>query len=87
MDVNEDLIAAHKRGFLDFLDNDVSSVLLFLCIHPSSHSSDFVFRCRYFQIGKGVYMRAIRDLAPNKRHRLIVGIDHVRDYSLDLARR
>ncbi|KMZ58283.1 DNA replication licensing factor MCM3-like protein [Zostera marina] len=60
MDVNEDLIAAHKRGFLDFLDND---------------------------IGKGVYMRAIRDLAPNKRHRLIVGIDHVRDYSLDLARR
>uniref|UniRef100_A0A1D1YJK2 DNA replication licensing factor MCM3 n=1 Tax=Anthurium amnicola TaxID=1678845 RepID=A0A1D1YJK2_9ARAE len=60
MEINEEVIAAHKRSFLDFLDQD---------------------------IGKGIYMKAVRDMIQNKRRRLVVGIDHVRDFSLDLARR
>uniref|UniRef100_A0A0E0DSW5 DNA replication licensing factor MCM3 n=1 Tax=Oryza meridionalis TaxID=40149 RepID=A0A0E0DSW5_9ORYZ len=60
MDVNEEAMAAHKRAFLDFLDQDV---------------------------GKGVYMQAVRDMVQNKRHRLIIGMDDLRNHSLDLARR
>ncbi|CAA6670084.1 unnamed protein product [Spirodela intermedia] len=60
MEMNEETVAAHKRAFLDFLDQD---------------------------IGKGIYMKAVRDMVQNKRRRLIVGIDHLRDFSLDLARR
>ncbi|XP_062191035.1 DNA replication licensing factor MCM3-like [Phragmites australis] len=60
MDVNEEAMAAHKRAFLDFLDQDV---------------------------GKGVYMQAIRDMVQNKRCRLIIGMDDLRNHNLDLARR
>ncbi|KAG0518512.1 hypothetical protein BDA96_09G182200 [Sorghum bicolor] len=60
MDVNEEAMAAHKRAFLDFLDQDV---------------------------GKGVYMQAVRDMVQNKRHRLIIGMDDLRNHNLDLARR
>ncbi|KAH0459614.1 hypothetical protein IEQ34_012428 [Dendrobium chrysotoxum] len=60
MEVNEDVMAANKRAFLNFLDEDV---------------------------GKGFYMKAIRDMVQNKRCRLILGMDDIRSYSLDLARR
>ncbi|CAD6263625.1 unnamed protein product [Miscanthus lutarioriparius] len=60
MDVNEEAMAAHKRAFLDFLDQDV---------------------------GKGVYMQTVRDMVQNKRHRLIIGMDDLRNHNLDLARR
>ncbi|KAL6841409.1 hypothetical protein ACP4OV_028927 [Aristida adscensionis] len=60
MDVNEEAMAAHKRAFLDFLDQDV---------------------------GKGVYMQAVRDMVQNKRRRLIIGMDDLRNHNLDLARR
>ncbi|KAG0469228.1 hypothetical protein HPP92_018556 [Vanilla planifolia] len=60
MDVNEEVMTANKRAFLDFLDQDV---------------------------GKGFYVKAIRDMIQNKRHRLIIGMDDLRSYSLDLARR
>ncbi|KAG8094469.1 hypothetical protein GUJ93_ZPchr0012g20337 [Zizania palustris] len=60
MDVNEEAMAAHKRAFLDFLDQDV---------------------------GKGAYMQAVRDMVQNKRYRLIIGMDDLRNHSLDLARR
>ncbi|KAG0469240.1 hypothetical protein HPP92_018568 [Vanilla planifolia] len=60
MDINEEVMTANKRAFLDFLDQDV---------------------------GKGFYMKAIRDMIQNKRHRLIIGMDDLRSYSLDLARR
>ncbi|XP_010905758.1 DNA replication licensing factor MCM3 [Elaeis guineensis] len=60
MEVNEEAMAAHKRAFLDFLDQDV---------------------------GKGFYMKTIRDMVQNKRRRLIVGIDDLRNFSLDFARR
>nr|CAD1826666.1 unnamed protein product [Ananas comosus var. bracteatus] len=60
MEINEEAMAAHKRAFLDFLDQDV---------------------------GKGFYMKSLRDMIQNKRHRLIIGIDDLRNYSLDLARR
>ncbi|XP_078437546.1 minichromosome maintenance (MCM2/3/5) family protein [Wolffia australiana] len=38
-------------------------------------------------VGKGFYMKAVRDMVQNKRRRLIIGVDHLRDFSLDLARR
>lgn len=38
-------------------------------------------------MGKGFYMKAIRDMVQNKRCRLILGMDDIRSYSLDLARR
>lgn len=38
-------------------------------------------------MGKGFYMKAIRDMVQNKRRRLIVGIDDLRNFSLDFARR
>ncbi|KQK05766.1 DNA replication licensing factor MCM3 homolog 2 isoform X2 [Brachypodium distachyon] len=60
MDVNEEAMAANKRAFLDFLDQDV---------------------------GKGVYMQAVRDMVQNKRHRLTIGMDDLRNHNLDLARR
>ncbi|CAL9039492.1 DNA replication licensing factor MCM3 [Musa acuminata AAA Group] len=60
MDVNEEAMAAHRRAFLDFFDQDV---------------------------GKGFYMKSIRDMIQSKRRRLIVGVDDIRNYSLDLARR
>ncbi|ONK79391.1 uncharacterized protein A4U43_C01F5880 [Asparagus officinalis] len=60
MEINEDVLAAHKRTFLDFLDQDV---------------------------GKGFYMKSIRDMIQNKRRRLIVGMDDLRNFSLDLVRR
>ncbi|KAM3411131.1 hypothetical protein ACQJBY_003020 [Aegilops geniculata] len=60
MDVNEEAMAANKRAFLDFLDQDV---------------------------GKGVYMQAVRDMVQSKRHRLTIGMDDLRNHNLDLARR
>ncbi|KAM0928729.1 hypothetical protein ACQ4PT_002042 [Festuca glaucescens] len=60
MDVNEEAMAANKRAFLDFLDQDV---------------------------GKGVYMHAVRDMVQSKRHRLTIGMDDLRNHNLDLARR
>ncbi|KAK3130785.1 hypothetical protein QOZ80_6BG0498060 [Eleusine coracana subsp. coracana] len=60
MDINEEAMAAHKRAFLDFLDQDVSPQL---------------------------YMQAVRDLVQNKRRRLIIGMDDLRNHNLDLARR
>ncbi|PKA54358.1 DNA replication licensing factor MCM3 like 1 [Apostasia shenzhenica] len=60
MDISEELMAAHKRAFLDFLDQDV---------------------------GKGFYIQALRDMIQNKHCRLIIGMDDLRSYSLDLARR
>ncbi|RWW33116.1 hypothetical protein BHE74_00002739 [Ensete ventricosum] len=38
-------------------------------------------------VGKGFYMKSIRDMIQGKRRRLIVGVDDIRNYSLDLARR
>jgi hypothetical protein len=32
-------------------------------------------------------MQAIRDMVQNKRHRLIIGMDDLRNHNLDLARR
>jgi DNA replication licensing factor MCM3 len=32
-------------------------------------------------------MQAVRDMVQNKRHRLIIGMDDLRNHSLDLARR
>ncbi|KAM0947007.1 putative DNA helicase [Dioscorea sansibarensis] len=60
MDANEEAMAAHKRSFLDFIDQDV---------------------------GRGVYMKAIRDMIQNKRRRLIIAMDDLRNFSLDLTRR
>jgi len=34
-----------------------------------------------------VYMQAVRDMVQNKRHRLIIGMDDLRNHNLDLARR
>ncbi|KAJ0969138.1 hypothetical protein J5N97_022015 [Dioscorea zingiberensis] len=60
MDTNEEAMAAHKRSFLDFIDQDV---------------------------GRGFYMKAIRDMIQNRGHRLIIAMDDLRNFSLDLARR
>ncbi|XXG77306.1 hypothetical protein AAC387_Pa08g1482 [Persea americana] len=60
MDISEEAMAAHKRTFMDFLDQDV---------------------------GKGIYMQAVRDMIHNKRHRLIIDMSDLRNFSLDLARR
>jgi hypothetical protein len=32
-------------------------------------------------------MQAVRDMVQNKRHRLIIGMDDLRNHNLDLARR
>ncbi|RRT82542.1 hypothetical protein B296_00019798 [Ensete ventricosum] len=42
---------------------------------------------RRCDVGKGFYMKSIRDMIQGKRRRLIVGVDDIRNYSLDLARR
>ncbi|KAK1302854.1 hypothetical protein QJS10_CPB12g00563 [Acorus calamus] len=60
MDVSDDVVAAHKRTFMDFLDQDV---------------------------GKGIYMKAIRDMIQSRRHRLIVDVSDLRNFSSDLTRR
>ena len=39
------------------------------------------------QVGKGVYMQAVRDMVQSKRHRLTIGMDDLRNHNLDLARR
>ncbi|XP_077250981.1 DNA replication licensing factor MCM3-like [Tasmannia lanceolata] len=38
-------------------------------------------------VGKGIYMQAVRDMIHNKRHRLIVDVSDLRDFRHDLARR
>ncbi|XP_068666025.1 DNA replication licensing factor MCM3 isoform X1 [Aristolochia californica] len=37
-------------------------------------------------VGRGIYMQAIRDMIHNKRHRLIIDMSDLLDYSRDLAR-
>ncbi|XP_042479202.1 DNA replication licensing factor MCM3 homolog 3 [Macadamia integrifolia] len=60
MDISEEAMAAHKRTFMDFLDQDV---------------------------GKGIYMQAIRDMIDHKRRRLIIDMSDLHDFNTDLARR
>nr|DAD37486.1 TPA_asm: hypothetical protein HUJ06_008127 [Nelumbo nucifera] len=60
MDVSEEIMAAHKRTFMEFLDQDV---------------------------GKGIYMQAIRDMIDLKRRRLIIDISDLHDFNTELARR
>ncbi|KAJ4981873.1 hypothetical protein NE237_032710 [Protea cynaroides] len=60
MDISEETMAAHKRTFMDFLDQDV---------------------------GKGIYMQAIRDMIDHKRRRLIIDMSDLHDFNTDLARR
>lgn len=61
MDISEETRAAHKRTFLEFLDQDV---------------------------GKGVYVQAIKEMIEMKRRRrIIVDISDLYDFSTDLARR
>lgn len=38
-------------------------------------------------MGKGFYMKSIRDMIQNKRRRLVIGMDDLRNFNLDLARR
>ncbi|XP_026399734.1 DNA replication licensing factor MCM3 homolog 2-like [Papaver somniferum] len=60
MDIGEDAMAAHKRTFMDFLDQD---------------------------IGKGIYMQAIRQMMDGKRYRLLIDISDLHDFNSDLTRR
>ncbi|KAK1325679.1 hypothetical protein QJS10_CPA01g01674 [Acorus calamus] len=38
-------------------------------------------------VGKGIYMKAIRDMIQSRRHRLIVDVSDLRNFSSDLTRR
>ncbi|KAK9153284.1 hypothetical protein Sjap_000764 [Stephania japonica] len=58
MDISDETMAASKRTFMDFLDQD---------------------------IGKGIYMQAIRDMMDLKRRRLIVDISDLYDFDSNLA--
>ncbi|GLJ15710.1 hypothetical protein SUGI_0258600 [Cryptomeria japonica] len=60
MDINEEASLAHKRTFMDFLDQDV---------------------------GQGVYMDKIRGMITQGRHRLLIDMADLRNFSHDLARR
>ncbi|KAH7286155.1 hypothetical protein KP509_33G060500 [Ceratopteris richardii] len=60
MDVNQETQLAHKRLFMDFLDQD---------------------------IGQGVYMDKIRSMIAQGKHRLLVDLADMRNFSHDLARR
>lgn len=60
MDINQEAQLAHKRTFMDFLDQD---------------------------IGQGVYMDKIRSMIAQGRHRLLVDLTDLRNFSHDLTRR
>eukprot|EP01018_Ginkgo_biloba_P018817 Gb_01563 [translate_table: standard] len=60
MELNEEASLAHKRTFMDFLDQDV---------------------------GQGVYMDKIRSMITQGRHRLLIDMADMRNFSHDLARR
>ncbi|KAI3971864.1 hypothetical protein MKW92_052393 [Papaver armeniacum] len=60
MDIGEDAMAAHKRTFGNFLDQD---------------------------IGKSIYMEAIREMIDGKRYRLLIDISDLHDFNSDLTRR
>ncbi|KAF9590057.1 hypothetical protein IFM89_030369 [Coptis chinensis] len=60
MDISDESMAANKRTFMEFLDQDV---------------------------GKGIYMQAIRNMIDLSRRRLIVDISDLYDYNAELTRR
>lgn len=84
MDIGEEIRAAHKRDFLEFLEQDVGFPFLnppfasFSVTLTSPHN--VFFFTDLTQVGKGIYMEEIKAMINHKRHRLIINISDLHSF-------
>lgn len=83
MDVGEEIRAAHKRDFLEFLEQDVCYPFLnppFASFSVTLTSLHDVCFADLTQVGKGIYMEEIKAMINHKRHRLIINISDLHSF-------